>query len=75
MIACVDGFHVEMEAPSEHERDFVNRKGWYIINVQAMTNASYKFIDAVVKWPGSTHDSLIFPFSVSMQTILQLVMV
>ena len=27
VIACVDGFHVGMEAPSERERDFVNRKG------------------------------------------------
>ena len=41
----------------------MNRKGCQSINVQAMTDASYKFIDAVVKLSGSTHESFIFRFS------------
>ena len=61
VIAYVDGFHVKMEAPSEHRRDFVNGKGWHSINV--LPDASYKFIDVMVKWPGSTHDSFFFRFS------------
>ena len=63
VIGCVDGFHVKIITPSENERDFINRKGWHSINVQAMTSPTCKFIDAIVKWPGSTHDSFVFRFS------------
>ena len=39
---------------------FVHRKGFHSINVQAMTDADYKFADIVARWPGSTHGSFIF---------------
>ena len=38
VIGCVDGTHVRIQAPSTNENDFVNRKGFHSINVQAMCN-------------------------------------
>ena len=38
VIGCVDGTHVRIQAPSTNENDFVNRKGFQSINVQAMCN-------------------------------------
>ena len=59
-IACVDGLHVPIVAPSNDENSFVNRKGWHSINVEGVNDADNVFVDIVAKWPGSTHDSFIF---------------
>ncbi|XP_036140821.1 putative nuclease HARBI1 [Monomorium pharaonis] len=37
-----------------------NRKGYFSLNVQIITNARLDIIDIVARWPGSTHDSTIF---------------
>ena len=36
VIGCVDGTHVRIQAPSEDEAVYVNRKGWHSVNVQAI---------------------------------------
>ena len=38
VIGCVDGTHVRIQAPTANENDFVNRKGFHSINVQAVCN-------------------------------------
>ena len=35
-IGCIDGTHIRITAPHENEPDFVNRKGYHSINVQAI---------------------------------------
>ena len=35
-IGCIDGTHVRILAPSQNEPDYVNRKGFHSINVQAI---------------------------------------
>ncbi|XP_067216871.1 putative nuclease HARBI1, partial [Linepithema humile] len=40
-----------------------NRKGYFSLNVQVITNAKFDIIDIVARWPGSTHDSTIFNHS------------
>lgn len=40
-----------------------NRKGYFSINVQVVTNADLLFADIVARWPGSTHDATIFNHS------------
>ena len=36
VIGCIDGTHIRIQGPSAHESDFVNRKGFHSINVQAI---------------------------------------
>lgn len=39
---------------------FRNRKGYFLINVQAVCNADVEITNIVTRWPGSVHDSTIF---------------
>ena len=38
VIGCVDGTHVRIQAPRANKNDFMNRKGFHSINVQAVCN-------------------------------------
>lgn len=39
---------------------FRNRKGYFSINCQTISDANLKVQNVVTRWPGSTHDSAIF---------------
>ncbi|XP_047144706.1 putative nuclease HARBI1 [Hydra vulgaris] len=54
----IDGTHVCIQKPREHEYVYVNRSSNHSINVQAVCNYNGKFIDIVAKWPGSTYDAI-----------------
>ncbi|CAC5377397.1 HARBI1 [Mytilus coruscus] len=71
VIGCIDGTHVKIQAPSEDEPAYVNRKGWHSINVQGVCDHEGKFINVDVQWPGSTHDSHMFRAS-DVSTYLQI---
>ena len=59
VVGLIDGTHIRIQAPSEHEDEYVNRKNFHSINVQVIVDSNCNIINAVVKWPGSTHDSRI----------------
>ncbi|KAL2102183.1 hypothetical protein ACEWY4_001351 [Coilia grayii] len=59
IVGCIDGTHVLIQAPSEHEYLYVNRKGYHSINVQILCDANYSIFNLVARWPGSTHDARI----------------
>ena len=45
---------------TKHAVIFRNRKGYFSINVQLISDNSGYVSDVVVRWPGSVHDSTIF---------------
>ncbi|XP_052788514.1 putative nuclease HARBI1 [Mya arenaria] len=57
VIGVIDGTHIGIKAPHEHEEVFVNRMGDHSINVQVVFDPFHRIIDVVARWPGSVHDS------------------
>ncbi|KAK8766863.1 hypothetical protein V5799_006354 [Amblyomma americanum] len=58
---CIDCTHIPIKSPGGNDAEvFRNRKGYFSINVQAITGPKLQFLDLVASWPGSAHDSRIF---------------
>nr|CAH7723317.1 unnamed protein product [Callosobruchus chinensis] len=61
VVGAIDCTHVKIKSPGGNNAElFRCRKGFFSLNVQAICNANLEFIDLVARWPGSTHDSVIF---------------
>ena len=54
---AIDGTHIPIIAPTENHADYINRKGYHSIVMQAVVDSGYLFRDVVVGWPGSVHDA------------------
>jgi len=54
---AIDGTHIPIIAPKEGHIDYVNRKRYHSIIMQAVVDSNYLFRDIVVGWPGSVHDA------------------
>ncbi|XP_028317285.1 putative nuclease HARBI1 [Gouania willdenowi] len=63
VIGCIDGTHVHIKSPAVSEGDYINRKSTHSINVQIACDASQIITNVDTKWPGSIHESKIFPES------------
>lgn len=60
-IGAIDCTHVRIDKPrGEFGDEFINRKGFPSINVQATCNSKYVFTSVDASYPGSVHDSRIF---------------
>ncbi|KAH9359797.1 hypothetical protein HPB48_020990 [Haemaphysalis longicornis] len=58
---CIDCTHIEINSPGGYNAEvYRNRKGYFSINMQAVTGPNLEFFDVVASWPGSVHDSRIF---------------
>ena len=57
MYGAIDGncTHVPIQAPLEKPTDYVNRKLFLSVVMQAYVDARYLFRDIAVGWPGSVH--------------------
>ncbi|KAK0420260.1 hypothetical protein QR680_014589 [Steinernema hermaphroditum] len=64
IVGAVDGTHCRIQAPSDREFEFVNRKQYHSINCMVIATPQLTAIAANAKFPGRSHDSRIFRESV-----------
>ncbi|XP_054278994.1 putative nuclease HARBI1 [Macrosteles quadrilineatus] len=57
---CVDGTMINIDAPSAHEEQYVNRHGKHSLNVMMISGPKYEVFAVNPNWPGSVHDSRVF---------------
>ena len=63
VVGAIDGSHIAIKAPHVHHEDYFNRKQNYSINLQGVVDATGKFIDVSIGWPGSIHDARVLRLS------------
>ena len=59
-LGAIDCTKVKIRKPSIDEDAYVSRNPGHFINCQAICDHRLKFVDAVVKWPGSVNDAVIW---------------
>jgi hypothetical protein len=59
-IGALDCTHIPIRIPSVHGDEYINRKGFPSVSVQAMCNSRELFSSVDVSWPGSVHDARIW---------------
>lgn len=65
VIGAIDCTHIKIQSPGgDRAENFRNRKGWFSLNVQTIASANLKIISIVARWPGASHDQMIFNNSV-----------
>lgn len=73
VIGAIDCTHVPIQNPGGEDGElYRNRKGWFSINVQLMSDPDLRIRNIVASWRGSTHDSRIFNESVLKQQLMNL---
>ena len=60
VVACVDGSHVRIQRPEEHQEIYYDRNGNHSINVQFMFDPYLMVADVFTGCPGSWHDARMF---------------
>jgi len=60
VIGAIDGCHIAVACPTENACDYVNRKGYHSIILQAVCDCDMYFTDVYVGWPGSVHDARVY---------------
>ncbi|XP_052778539.1 putative nuclease HARBI1 [Mya arenaria] len=57
IIGAVDGSHIPIRTPTEYPENYINRKGFPSVILQAVCDHNMRFIDIYCGWPGSVHDA------------------
>lgn len=59
-IGALDCTHIRITKPQFHGEEYLNRKNFYSINVQATCNHKEIFTSVDASWPGSVHDNRVW---------------
>lgn len=57
VVGSIDGCHIRIKPPRENSECYFNRKLFYSIQLQAVSDHQGRFLDIFVGYPGSVHDS------------------
>ncbi|CAM5127478.1 unnamed protein product [Eretmochelys imbricata] len=57
---ATDGTHIPILAPAHQAREYINRKGYFSIVLQALVDHKGHFTNINVGWQGKVHDARIF---------------
>ena len=56
-IGTIDDTHNKIAQLNKHYSDYINKRGYFSLNVQAVSDYKYYFQNVVIKWLESLHDS------------------
>lgn len=57
VIGALDGTHISIKAPTENPQSYINRKGYYSLQLQAVCDSDMKFLNCFWGYAGSCHDA------------------
>ncbi|CAH2014663.1 unnamed protein product [Acanthoscelides obtectus] len=60
VIRAIDGTHIKIDKPQNDPDSYINRKGYYSVQMQAVCDHTYKILDVFIGYPGSVHDSRVY---------------
>jgi hypothetical protein len=53
VIGAIDGCHIPIKAPRENDSEYINRKCFHSLQLQAVCDDNLMFLDVYCGWPGS----------------------
>ena len=60
VVGAIDGSHIGIKGQSFCNENYINRKGWSSIILQASCDHQYMFTSCYAGWPGSVHDARVY---------------
>ncbi|CAG2189072.1 unnamed protein product [Mytilus edulis] len=60
VVGAIDGTHIVIPGPNQHQENYINRKGYHSIVVQVVCDHEMKYMSVNNGWPGSVHDARVF---------------
>uniref|UniRef100_A0A452GLE3 Putative nuclease HARBI1 n=1 Tax=Gopherus agassizii TaxID=38772 RepID=A0A452GLE3_9SAUR len=57
---AIDGTHIPILAPEHQGTQYINRKGYFSMVLQALVDHKGRFTNIHVGWPGRVHDARVF---------------
>ncbi|CAG4962773.1 unnamed protein product [Parnassius apollo] len=72
VLGYIDGTHIKLKKPTQHEELYVNRKGEHTLNAQMVCDSSLKILNVCARYPDATHDSFIWRFSALRKVMMYL---
>ena len=69
VIGAIDGSHIPIKTPTLCPENYINRKSFPSVILQAVCDSRMHLLDVTCGWPGSVHDSRVFKNSELYQRI------
>ena len=60
VVGAIDGSHIGIKGQQFCNENYINRKGWSSLILQASCDHQYLFTSCYAGWPGSVHDARVY---------------